>query len=78
VLFNKPRASSAQDQSTAVPVRRFPTRLHLRCSGCRRQSVKAIFLIDVPKLRCRECGARNPVVLSRDGLQAWSARRRGR
>jgi hypothetical protein len=66
----------AQDQTT--PIRKYPTKLHLRCSGCRRQSVKAIFLIDVSKLRCRECGARNPVVLSRDRLAAWAARRRGR
>lgn len=70
-----PTPDNSQDQ---IPIRRFPTKLHLRCSGCNRQSFKALFLIDVPKLRCRECGARNPVVLSRDRMQAWSTRRKGR
>jgi hypothetical protein len=71
----KPSTCGVQDQTA---IRRYPTKLHLRCSCCQRQSVKAIFLIDVPRLRCRECGARNPVVLSRDRLQAWARRRRGR
>src|SRR5258708_10628829 len=77
VSFNKPSATEAQDRTPAIAITRYRTKLHLRCSGCRRQSFATIFLNEVPRLRCRECGARNPDVLSRDRLAAWARQRRG-
>ncbi|MEZ5820376.1 MAG: hypothetical protein R3D82_06175 [Xanthobacteraceae bacterium] len=59
-------------------VRRFPTRLHLVCGGCGRERFIAIFLEQVKKLRCSECGSHQVDVKSRDRLGAWSRRRRGR
>lgn len=70
--------ANSQYQIDASGIRKYPTKLHLRCSGCNRQSFATIFLNDVPRLRCRTCGARNPDVLSRDRLASWSRQRRGK
>jgi Zn finger protein HypA/HybF involved in hydrogenase expression len=64
--------------TAAVAVRRFPTKLHLRCRGCLHEGVAQIFLEQVQRLRCKRCGSRNIAVLARDRLAAWSTRRRGR
>jgi Zn finger protein HypA/HybF involved in hydrogenase expression len=62
----------------AVPIRRFPTRLHLKCRSCLHQAVLELFLSEVPRLRCSKCGSHNVAVLQRDQLNAWSRRRQGR
>jgi ribosomal protein S14 len=73
VLFNKPSASDAQ----AIPVRRYPTRLHVRCPQCARQGIAECFLDTPPKLRCTKCGNRDPIITSRDSTRTWK-RRAGR
>jgi hypothetical protein len=78
-VFNKPRANSAQDQTASVPIRKFPTRLHLICGVCGHQGVASIFLNQVDKLKCRACGSRDVVVVSRDqSSRSWARRRMGR
>ena len=64
--------------TTTVAIKRYPTRLHLRCRGCLHEGQAQIFLADVQRLRCKRCGSRNIAVLARDRLAAWSTRRRGR
>jgi hypothetical protein len=63
--------------TTTVPIRRFPTRLHVRCQ-CGHQSYVAVFLNKPLKLKCTKCGNRNPIVTSRDRTRVWSGQRRGR
>jgi hypothetical protein len=36
----------------AVAIKRYPTRLHLRCRGCAHEAQLAIFLSEVQRLRC--------------------------
>jgi hypothetical protein len=64
--------------TNVVAIKRYPTRLHLRCRGCAHEGVASIFLEQVQRLRCKRCGSRNVTVISRDRLAAWSTRRRGR
>jgi hypothetical protein len=61
--------------SAAVSIRKFPTRLHVRCSRCLHQGYVTVFLDRPPKLRCTHCGSRAAVIVTRDRTQAWSARR---
>jgi Zn finger protein HypA/HybF involved in hydrogenase expression len=61
-----------------VAVRRFPTRLYVRCRTCMHEAQVKLFLDQVQRLRCSRCGSRNVTVISRDRLAAWSTRRRGR
>jgi hypothetical protein len=65
------------DSSSGVTVRRFPTRLHVRCH-CGHQGQVAMFLDKPLKLKCTKCGNRNPIVTSRDRTRVWSGQRRGR
>jgi hypothetical protein len=69
-VFNKPRADSAQDQ-TSIPIRRFPTRLHVRCVQCQHQGFVVAFLDRPPKLRCTRCGNRDPIITDRDCTRTW-------
>jgi uncharacterized protein (DUF983 family) len=64
--------------SNAASIRKYPTRLHVRCPQCQHQGIVAAFLDKPPKLRCSKCGNRDPIVTTRDRTRAWSARRRGR
>jgi uncharacterized protein (DUF983 family) len=64
--------------SDAASIRKYPTRLHVRCPQCQHQGVVEAFLDKPPKLRCTKCGNRNPIITSRDRTRAWSAQRRGR
>jgi hypothetical protein len=59
-------------------VRKFPTRLNLRCGACGHQGVAEAFLDKPPKLVCTKCGNRNPIIIDRDRMQGWARRRRGR
>jgi ribosomal protein S27E len=61
-----------------VTVRKFPTKLAVRCGQCQRQNTIEVFLDQVKRLRCSGCGSRDVVVVSRDRLRSWAARRRGR
>jgi hypothetical protein len=65
------------DSSSGVTVRRFPTRLHVRCQ-CGHQSCVSVFLNAPLKLKCSKCGNRNPIVTSRDRTRVWAGQRRGR
>ncbi len=56
-----------------IEVRKFPTRLHVRCSLCAHQGVVEVFLNKPPKLVCIKCGNKNPIVTSRDRTRAWGA-----
>jgi len=59
-----------------VPIRRYPTKLHLFCP-CGRQAFVTVFLKDVPRLKCSKCGGR-PNIASRDRTAAWARQRRGK
>jgi uncharacterized protein (DUF983 family) len=62
----------------APVIRKFPTRLAVRCPQCGHQGVVEAFLDRPPKLRCTRCGSRDAVICSRDRSRSWSARRRGK
>jgi ribosomal protein S27E len=61
-----------------IIIRKYPTRLQVRCPDCLHQGVVAAFLDKPLKLKCSKCGNRNPIVVTRDRTRAWSAQRRGR
>jgi transcription elongation factor Elf1 len=65
------------DAMTTVPVRRFPTKIHVRCAACGHQGFAKVFLVKGwdRKLKCSKCGSRTAIVVTRDRTQAWSARR---
>jgi hypothetical protein len=77
-MLDRSRRIGAPAQDQFVQIRRYPTRLHLRCRACGRQSVATIFIVDVPRLKCRKCGQRNPIIIERDRTAAWARRRMGR
>ena len=58
-----------------IPIRRYPTRLHVRCGKCQHQGYVTVFLDRPPKLRCTHCGSRAAIIVTRDRTQAWSSRR---
>lgn len=60
------------------PVRKFPTKLAVRCPQCQHQGVVTVFLDKPPKLHCSKCGSKNPIIDQRDQTRNWAARRRGR
>jgi hypothetical protein len=64
--------------TTAAIIKRYPTKLAVRCGACGRQNVVEIFLHQVQRLKCSKCGSRNVVIISRDRLEGWSRRRRGK
>lgn len=47
-------------------VKRYPTRLAVRCQNCRHQGTVSVFLDKAPKLVCSKCGNRDPIVQDRD------------
>jgi hypothetical protein len=64
-----------------VRIKRYPTRLELRCISCGHFGVVRVFLDKAPKLVCSRCGDRNPVIAGQggyDSLRSWSAQRRGK
>jgi uncharacterized protein (DUF983 family) len=63
---------------TNAAIRKYPTRLHVRCPQCQHQGIVHAFLDKPLKLRCTKCGNRDPIVTSRDRSRLWAARRRGR
>jgi DNA-directed RNA polymerase subunit RPC12/RpoP len=60
-----------------VTVRKFPTKLAVRCPRCQHQGVVAVFLDKPPKLRCAKCGSRDPIIVQRDRTRTWARQRRG-
>ncbi len=62
----------------APVIRKYPTRLAVRCPQCGHQGVVMTFIDKPPNLRCSKCGNRNPVITDRDRTRAWSAQRRGK
>ena len=63
--------------SDTVTVKRYPTKLAVRCPQCQHQGVVELFLDRPPKLKCTKCGNRDPIITSRDSTRTWKARRRG-
>ena len=63
---------------TAPEIKRYPTRLEVRCVQCRRRKVVEVFLDKPPRFVCKKCGDRNPIVTTRDRTRAWSNQRRGK
>lgn len=61
-----------------VAVRKYPTRLAVRCPQCAHQGMVVAFLDRPLKLKCSRCGNRNPIVVTRDRTRAWASRRRAR
>jgi transcription elongation factor Elf1 len=61
-----------------VQVRRYPTKLQVRCPQCRHQGVVSVFIDKPLKLKCSRCGNRNPIVVTRDRTRVWAGQRRGR
>jgi len=69
------------DDETTVHIgciKRYPTRLRVKCGECGRERSIYIFLEHVKRLRCSKCGSHQVTIESRDRLSAWSRRRRGR
>jgi DNA-directed RNA polymerase subunit RPC12/RpoP len=64
--------------SLAGMIRRFRTRLHVGCSRCGRETWVEVFLEEVPRLRCRVCGAHNPMIMARDQTKRWARKRQGK
>jgi ribosomal protein S27AE len=62
----------------APTIRRYPTRLHVRCPQCGHQGVVAAFLDKPLKLKCSKCGSRDAIVVTRDRMRAWSGQRQRR
>jgi len=60
-----------------VEMRRYPTRLHLRCAGCDHQGTASLYLDQARRLKCSRCGSRQIVIVERDRTQSWARRRRG-
>jgi len=58
-----------------VSIRRYPTRLAVRCVACGHQGEVSVFLDKAPRLRCSICGDGNPVVGGRDTMRAWAMQR---
>lgn len=61
--------------TATVPIRRYPTRLHVRCGKCQHQGFVTVFLDKPPKLRCTVCGSRAATIVTRDQTERWSKRR---
>jgi ribosomal protein S27AE len=61
--------------STAPMVRRFPTRLRVRCPQCLHQGVVMTFIAKPPRLKCSKCGSRDAVVVERDRTRTWMVSR---
>jgi hypothetical protein len=57
-------------------IRRYPTRLHVRCP-CGHQGVVKAFIDKPPKLKCSRCGSRDAIVVTRDRMRVWAGQRRG-
>ena len=51
--------------TATVPIRRYPTRLHVRCGKCQHQGFVTVFLDKPPKLRCTVCGSRAATIVTR-------------
>jgi len=78
-MLCKPQHPAAQDQTAAIPVRKYPTRLHCICAACGHQGSALVFLDKPPKLKCKKCGSRDVIVASRDNAsRTWSRRRLGK
>ena len=58
-----------------VAIKRYPTKLHVRCGKCLHQGYITAFIDKPPKLRCTACGSRAAIIVTRDRTQAWSSRR---
>jgi len=58
-----------------VPIKRYPTRLAVRCVACGHRGEVSVFLDKAPRLRCSICGDGNPVVGGRDFTRAWAVKR---
>jgi transcription elongation factor Elf1 len=61
-----------------VSIKRYPTRLAVRCPQCQHQGVVSVFLDRPPKLHCSKCGDKNPIIVQRDRTRTWARQRRGR
>jgi len=59
-----------------VEIKRYPTRLDVRCRACGHAGSVAVWLADIHKLKCSRCGRADPIVSGREPLRAWAARRR--
>jgi transcription elongation factor Elf1 len=64
--------------SDAASIRKYPTRIHVRCPQCQHQGIVAVYLDKPPKLKCTRCGSRDAIVVTRDRTRVWSGHRRGR
>jgi|tagenome__1003787_1003787.scaffolds.fasta_scaffold19422794_2 DNA-directed RNA polymerase subunit RPC12/RpoP len=60
-----------------VEIKRYPTRLGVRCGDCGREATVTVFLDQTSRLRCSKCGSRQVIIASRDRMSGWARRRRG-
>ena len=60
---------------TAVPVRRFPTKLLVKCGKCKHAGYVVTFIAKPPRLKCSKCGSRDAVVVERDRTRTWMVSR---
>jgi transcription elongation factor Elf1 len=54
-------------------VRKFPTKLQVRCPQCQHAGVVEVFLDKPPKLHCSRCGNKNPIIVQRDRTRMGGA-----
>jgi hypothetical protein len=56
-------------------IKKYPTKLHIRCQDCMHQGIVEVFLDKPLKLICSKCKNRDPIVTTRDTLKSWSNQR---
>jgi ribosomal protein S14 len=67
--------SATAVMAAMVEIKRYPTKLHVRCSRCPHQGVVKAFIDKPPRLRCSQCGSRAAIIVQRDRSHMWSKRR---
>jgi hypothetical protein len=60
-----------------VPIRKYPTRLLVKCGKCLHRGAAVAFIDKPPRLKCSRCGSRAAVIISRDVVAERQPLRRG-
>ncbi len=59
-------------------IKKYPTRLAIRCGSCGHQGSATVYLDKPPRLKCSKCKSRDAIICSRDRSATWSNQRRGK
>jgi hypothetical protein len=64
---------------TSVAIKKYPTRLSIRCVECGHQGQVEVFLDKPPPSSDAACAViQIPIVVGRDTMRSWSTRRKGK